>query len=226
MSSLLLLNGSPRGPHANTVKMLSRLAEGWRSAEGSEPELLHLARPAEFAQALAAFPETGTVVLGMPLYTDAMPGLVMTFIEALAPRVGAAGNPVLAFVVQSGFPEALHSRPLERYFEKLARRLGSPYAGTIVHGWGGGLGAIPDHAVTPLWSNLRKLGAQLASEQRFGEHELRAVAGLERLSTVAAFGAALALRTPLGRRVWDRKFRRLGTWQSRFAAPYAPAARG
>ena len=42
------------------------------------------------------------------------------------------GNPPVGFVVQSGFPEGLHSRYVERYLEKLAARLGSPYLGTIV----------------------------------------------------------------------------------------------
>ena len=88
-------------------------------------EVVHLALPGGIERALAGFGAADAVLLGMPLYTDAMPGLVMAFIEALAPRVGAV-NPPLGFLVQSGFPEALHSRPLERYLEKLARRLGSP----------------------------------------------------------------------------------------------------
>ena len=122
---LLLLDGSPRGARSNTMKMLARVAEGWAQAGGAAPEVLHLAHPADFERAVAAFAEAETVLLGMPLYTDAMPALVMAWIEALAPRVGQA-NPRLGFLVQSGFPEALHSRPLERYLEKLARRLGSP----------------------------------------------------------------------------------------------------
>jgi len=129
MPSLLLLDGSPRGERSNTAKMLSRVAEGWRQAGGGEVEALHLARKQDFDRAVAGFPRAGVVLLGMPLYTDAMPGLVMAFIEALAPRAQPAASdprPVLGFLVQSGFPEALHSRPLERYLEKLARRLEPP----------------------------------------------------------------------------------------------------
>ena len=77
MPSLLLLNGSPRGPRSNSMKMLARVAEGWEGAGGSPPEVLHLAHPADFGRAVAAFGATGAVLLGMPLYTDAMPGLVM-----------------------------------------------------------------------------------------------------------------------------------------------------
>ena len=44
MPSLLLLDGSPRGPRSNSMKMLARLAEGWEQAGGAPPQVLHLAR--------------------------------------------------------------------------------------------------------------------------------------------------------------------------------------
>ena len=44
MTSLLLLNGSPRGARSNSLKMMSRVAEGWSSAGDrvAEVEVLHL----------------------------------------------------------------------------------------------------------------------------------------------------------------------------------------
>jgi len=219
MRSLLLLDGSPRGPRSNSMKMLARVAEGWERAGGAPPEVLHLAHPAGFERAAAAFFEADAVLLGMPLYTDAMPGLVMAFIEALAPRMGSA-SPLLGFLVQSGFPEALHSRPLERYLEKLARRLGSPYAGTIVRGSGESLQARPERTNGKLWARLRLLGGQLARDGRFGAEALRAVAGVERLAPVAAALLSLAFRLPLTQFYWNRQLKRNGAWERRFAAPY------
>ena len=49
MHSLLLLNGSPRGPRSNSMKMLTRVGEGWQSAGGDKPEVLHLARQGDCA---------------------------------------------------------------------------------------------------------------------------------------------------------------------------------
>ena len=86
-----------------------------------------------------AFAGAECVLLGFPLYTDAMPGMVKHFIEALEPLAGRKDNPSLGFLVQSGFPEGLHSRYVERYLEKLAERLGCPYLGTIVKGNGEGV---------------------------------------------------------------------------------------
>jgi hypothetical protein len=229
MNSLVLLNGSPRGERSNSMKMLSRLAEGWTHAGGSAPEVLHLARRAHFQRAVEAFACADTVLFGMPLYTDAMPALVKAYIEALAPRIAAGrdgeANPTLGFLVQSGFPEALHSRPLERYLEKLARRLGSPYAGTIVHGNGESLRAMPDTANRKLWRSLRTLGEQLARSGRFGAAELEAVAGVERFSPLAAALASIACKLPVIQFYWNGQLRKNGAWERRFAAPYGLAFR-
>jgi hypothetical protein len=229
MNSLLLLNGSPRGERSNSMKMLSRVAKGWQAGGGASPHVLHLARQTQLQRAVEAFPIVDTVLLGMPLYTDAMPGIVMRFIEALAPRVAAAQagakNPTLGFLVQSGFPEALHSRPLERYLEKLARRLACPYAGTIVRGGGESLQMMPDEANKKLWARLRTLGSQLAREGRFDAAELKAFAGMERLSRFGAAIAWAACKAPALQFMWNGPLKKNGAWGQRFAAPYGPAYR-
>ena len=229
MNSLLLLNGSPRGERSNSMKMLARVAEGWQQAGGAAPEILHLVRRPQFARAVEAFAGVDTVLLGTPLYTDAMPALVKAYIEALAPRVEIARaggtNPRLAFLVQSGFPEARHSRPLERYLEKLSLRLGSPYAGTIVRGGGESLQMMPDAANRKLWAQLRTLGEQLARNGRFGAAELNAVAGIEKFPPFAAAIVSVACKVPAVQFYWNGLLKKNGAWQRRFAAPYGPAFR-
>jgi NAD(P)H-dependent FMN reductase len=194
---------------------------------GAKPEALHLVRHAEFERAVEAFAGADVVLLGTPLYTDAMPALVKAYIEALAPRVDVAraggANPTLAFLVQGGFPEAAHSRPLERYLEKLAARLGSHYAGTIVRGNGEALQAMPEQANRKLWTRLQALGEQLARDGRFGAAELKAVAGIERFSHFGALLATIACRIPLFQFYWNGMLKRNGAWAQRFAAPYGPA---
>lgn len=223
MKSLLLLNGSPRGERSNSMRMLARVAEGWERGGGALPEVLHLARRPQFTGAVEAFDSADVVFIGMPLYTDAMPGLVKEFIEQLAEAgVGnRAQQKQVAFLVQSGFPEALHSRPLERYLTKLAARLGRRCAGTIVHGGGEALQMMPDKACTKLWEQLKTLGEQLARDGKFGNAELKAVAGTERFSKFAAALAELAVKLPMVNFYWNRQLKKNGAWERRFAAPYA-----
>jgi hypothetical protein len=225
MKSLLLLNGSPRGERSNSMKMLTRVAEGWQLSGGKAPEVIHLAQRLRFDRAVAAFAEADVVLLGLPLYTDSMPGLVMSYIEALAPRVSVVGNPTLAFLIQSGFPEALHSRPLEHYLEKLARRFASPYAGTIVRGGGESLQMMPDNANKKLWAQLRNLGTQLACDGRFGPAELKAISGRERFSPFTAALLSVACKLPIAQFYWNGMLKKNGAWQQRFDAPYGPAYR-
>ena len=221
MNSLLLLNGSPRGPRSNSMRMLTRVAEGWQAAGGSDPTVLHLAKRADFERAVTEFAGAGTALLGTPLYTDSMPALVAEFIEALEPMVGRTGNPRVAFLVQSGFSEPLHSRGLERYLAKLAGRLGSPYAGTVVRGQGEALQVMPDEALGKLFGHLRALGGQLASDGRFASETLAEVAGKERFSPVTAAAMSLALKLPVAQFYWDQQLKKNGAWDRRFAAPSA-----
>ena len=197
MNSLLLLNGSPRGPRSNSMKMLTRIADGWTEAGGGEVETLHLARRADLERAVAAYAEADVVMLGMPLYTDAMPAIVKEWIELLEPRVGAVGNPRIGFLVQSGFVESLHSRPLERYLQKLASRLGGGYAGTIVRGEGEALQSMPDEASRKLWARLTALGGQLATDGVFDPATIAEVSLFERMPAPVAILAALAVKLPI-----------------------------
>jgi len=229
MNSLLLLNGSPRGERSNSSKMLARVAEGWMQSGGQPAEILHLANPANFARAVNAFHESNVVLLGMPLYTDAMPGLVKTYIEAIGSRAKTAPSsalkPALGFLVQSGFTEALHSRFVERYLEKLAQRLGVPYAGTIVRGGGGAIEEMPENANNKLWQGLCTLGEQLARDGRFSETELKAVAGIERFPRLVATLLSIAVKLHLVEFMWNSQLKKNGVWERRFAAPYGPALR-
>jgi hypothetical protein len=112
---------------------------------------------------------------------------------------------------------------IERYLAKLARRLGSPYAGTIVRGAGESLQAMPDEANKKLWARLRILGGQLAQNGRFGEPELNAVAGTERFSALASALLSGVCHLPVVQFMWNRQFKQNGVWKKRFAAPYGPA---
>lgn len=223
MDSLLLLNGSPRGPRSNSMRMLTQVAQGWQAGGGAEPTILHLARPADFDRAVIEAGRAGMLLLGLPLYTDSMPGLVLGFIEALEPLIGREDNPRLGFLVQSGFMEPLHSRGLERYLMKLAARLGSPYAGTIVRGGGEALQVMPDQALGKLFARLQGLGEQLARDGRFDPETLRQVAGRERLSPVNAAAMFVALKMPITQFYWTQQLRKNGAWQRRFDAPHASA---
>jgi len=88
-----------------------------------------------FDEAADCFEGSDAILLGFPLYADALPGFVKELVERWECYKGRNDNPILIFLVQSGFPEGSHTLNLVPYLEKLSRRLGCDYRGTIRKGW-------------------------------------------------------------------------------------------
>ncbi|MEW5870819.1 MAG: NAD(P)H-dependent oxidoreductase [Chloroflexota bacterium] len=214
---LTFFNGSPRGRKGNTPLMLAELARGF----GGPTETYHLVRVKETDPMVQALADAECAILGFPLYTDAMPGIVKHFIEALEPLVGRAGNPPLGFLVQSGFPEGLHSRYIERYLEKLAARLGSPYLGTIVKGNGEGTRLMPAKANQETFAHLQALGAGLASRGQFDPLALAALASPESYAPILGPVFRVFLRLPVAHMYFDNMLKQNGAFEQRYARPFA-----
>lgn len=129
---LTVFNGSPRGKESNTRTLLDHFLNGFVETQGNIYELAYLIRVKERSKFVALFREAEQVLVAFPLSNDAMPSIVKEFIESLEPLCKRADNPAIGFIVQSGLPEPIHSRYVERYLEKLAVRLGCRYQGTVI----------------------------------------------------------------------------------------------
>jgi multimeric flavodoxin WrbA len=213
---LTVFNGSPRGRRGNTPILLGEFIKGF----GGEVETHHLVRVNDLEGHVRAFAEAECVWLGFPLYTDAMPGIVKSFIEALEPLRERKNNPPIGFLVQSGFPEALHSRYIERYLEKLAARLDSPYLGTIVKGGGEGVRVMPPQATRTLFENLQLLGTRFAADGELDAGILEQIARPERYPKVLGPVFRLFLRTPIAHTYFDNQLKENGVYDQRFARPF------
>jgi hypothetical protein len=212
---LTLFNGSPRGRRGNTPIFLSEFAKGF----GGETEMHHLIQVKQTEHFVQAFARAECAWIGFPLYTDAMPGSVKHFIESLEPLVGRKNNPPVGFVIQSGFPEGLHSRYIERYLEKLAARLDSPYLGTIVKGNGEGVRIMPPEATHDLFGNLQTLGAGLAHHGRLDPQILARIATPESFPTYMVPVFQVFLRMPIANGYFDDMLKKNGAYPRRFARP-------
>lgn len=213
---LTLFNGSPRGRKGNTAIFLREITAGF----GGPGEMHHLVRLNETDKMVAAFAEAECVILGFPLYTDSMPGVVKHFIEALEPLKGRENNPPIGFVVQSGFPEGLHSRYVERYLEKLAARLGSPYLGTVVKGNGEATRVMPPEMNEKLFANLQAIGTELASAGRFDPAILSKIAHPEAFPAILGPVFRVFLRLPIAHSYFDNMLKHNGAYERRFARPF------
>ncbi len=215
------LNGSPRGLKGGTLLMLKKFLDGFSSKPGNEYELITLRRSDPIALS-QAFANAECLWLGFPLYTDSMPSIVKEWIETLRPFIGRPNNPPLGFLVQCGFPESLHIRYIERYLQKLASRLGSPYLGTIVKGGGEAIGAMPEQANRKLFGQFHQLGQKFAAQGKLDSTLLRSIATPERYPAWMIPIFKLAIKLPVFNFYWNGQLKRNGVYDQRFARPYLP----
>ncbi len=150
-----------------------------------------------------AFRKAECIWLGFPLYTDGMPGLVKNFLEALEPLKGQENNPPIGFLIQSGFPEGLHSRYVERYLARLTKRLGSPYLGTIVKGGGEGIRLRSAEGNQGLFDHLRSLGRSIAERGELDSEVLLEIAKPERFPLILGPIYRLFLKSKMAHSYFD-----------------------
>lgn len=219
-AKLTVFNGSPRGPKGNTPLMLEQVVAGFATGSSRTSETFHLVRQNDLDRYREAFAAAETVLLGFPLYTDAMPGIVKAFIEALAPLRGRANNPPLGFLVQSGFPESAHSRHLERYLAKLAARLGSPYLGAIIKGGCEGVHVMPEQMNRKLFDKLVAIGKTFGETGQFDAAQLRALAKPERYPAYLIPVYKVLVKVPLFSFYWNNQLKENEVYDQRFARPF------
>ena len=214
---LAVFNGSPRGEGSNTKILLGHFINGFAATHGNFGELAYLNHVEDRNKFIKLFLEAEQVLLAFPLYTDCMPAIVKTFIELLEPLCGREGNPDIGFIVQSGFPEPIHSRYLERYLEKLAARLGCRYTGTVIKGGVEGIQAQPALMTRKLFNSFYQLGKAFGATGKFDDQIVRKLAQPERLTK---FG--FRVFKFLGERFyWDKMLTKNKAFKKRFAKPYA-----
>ncbi|MBA7664259.1 hypothetical protein ES703_72316 [subsurface metagenome] len=214
---LTVFNGSPRGKGSNTKILLEHFINGFMTTDRNNYELAYLVRIKDSDNFIKLFQEAEQVLLAFPLYTDTMPAIVKTFIESLEPLCGRESNPNIGFLVQSGFPEAIHSRYVERYLEKLSERLGCRYKGTVIKGGVEGIQGQPAMMTRKLFKSFYELGKSFGETGEFNKQIVLKLAQPERL-TKFRFQVLKLLGHNLH---WNPMLKKNNAFEKRFAKPYA-----
>jgi NAD(P)H-dependent FMN reductase len=217
---LALFNGSPRAARSNTRILIDWFLEGFLRGEGNQAEVHHVNRVRLREEQVQRFAAAEQVIVAFPLYHDSVPGILKHFIEALEPLCQRAPNPPLGFVVQSGFPEARHSRAVERYLAKLARRLHAPYLGTVVKGGVEGIQIKPPWMNRSLRRDLVRLGQRFAETGAFDPQIVARLARPERLPLSSRLFLQAFGRTDAANFYWSTQLKKNGAFERRFARPF------
>ncbi len=217
---LVLLNGSPRYRKSNSGILIDQFMAGYRSVSAEPVTIRHLAARKEQDATLEAFQQADTAILVFPLYTDSMPGIVKEFFENIT-GVEKLKPKKIGYIVQSGFPEAIHSVCVERYLKKFTRRIGCEYLGTVIRGGVEGIQIMPESMTRKLFRRFRELGKYFARNHSFSpaiRAELRKPYRLSRSRRVAI---RVLSKTGLTNYYWNSHLKKHGAYEIRFDQPYA-----
>ncbi|MCK5242982.1 NAD(P)H-dependent oxidoreductase [bacterium] len=181
---LICFNGSPRGIHSNTRLILNYFNAGLRKGGYAEAEFYYLNRENCRDKNIKLLQAGTHIIIALPLYVDSMPSKVKRFFEDMAPLRGKLKDKHIGFIVQSGFPEPLHSRYIEKYLKRLAGRLGCHYIGTAVRGGVESVRGIPQPLIkVQLYYEFMRLGRALAKDStQFSPKALKRLAVFEKMS--------------------------------------------
>ncbi len=216
---LTFINGSPRGTRSNTGRLMEHFIRGFLETAGNSCDIEYVSKHRGNLAALAEkFASSENVLIGFPLYVDAMPGSVKEFFEALAPYMGRKANPALGFVIQCGFPETSHNRFAERYCEKFARRMGCRYLGAALKGGCEGLDMQPKFLTEKYYQYFRLLGAEFGRTGALDEVLVKKLARPETL-TPEQIGQVIPF---INKALWDDQMEKNGVLSKSFDRPLAP----
>jgi hypothetical protein len=217
---LMLCNGSSRGKRSNTAILLKHFADGFMATQGNSYELAYLVRLKEHPDFAEKLRQADAAIIAFPLYTDSMPAIVKDFIETLG---AVKGNmPALGFIIQSGYPETIHSRFVEKYCEKLAHRLSAKYLGTVIRGGIEGIQVKHPLLTQRIVMAFRSLGRHFGVTKEFHPIIKMKLAGRERMSTIGRIMFRIFRIIGISDLHWNKVLKKNGVYERRFDRPYQP----
>lgn len=217
---LTIFNGSPKPGKNNTEVLIDQFVAGLKSRGELQVEVYKLNKLASVEEAVKIFEQSENILLAFPLYCYAMPGGVKSFIDSLAKYTGKCQGKNLAFLVQFGFNEAIHARPLEQYFIKLSRILGGNYVGTIIKGGCDALNLGYMPGTKKILEGIFGIGATLGETGCFDDNELKKFSQPEYQKKQSVLIMKVILKF-INHYYWGAKLRKNGvSVEASFAKPY------
>ncbi len=218
---LSIINGSPRGKSSNSRIILEKIKEGFSSKENKfEFEEAYIKSKKEKLTVIKMFETSDILIIGFPLYTDAMPGIVKEMFETINPA-SIKKDLRLGFVVQSGFPESYHSEFIKAYLARLCQRLKVEYIGTAIKGGVEGLKIQPQWMTKKYLSLFYDLGQQLALDWSFDENIMKQLSLPKHLAGSRLVLTKLLNKTGLANFYWNSQLKSNKAFDKRYARPYS-----
>lgn len=211
----LVINGSPKAKNGNTEVFIKQFIKGMKA-----PCEICYAAKEDSLQLAKYMKQFDTIIVAMPLYIHAMPGIVMKIIECMEPA--SDGGKAMGFIVQSGFMESSQSKYLERYLSALTRQLNYTYLGTVIKGGSAGTYMMPEQMNKKLFKQLRMLGEHFELNGSFHIEIIKELAKPNKLSKGKSRLLRFLCKLGLGDNMfWNMMLKNNNALDRKFDKPFA-----
>ncbi|MDF2473941.1 MAG: hypothetical protein K0R21_1723 [Anaerocolumna sp.] len=210
----IILNGSPKG---NSINSNSRIfAEEFIRNMKNPCEIRCIANAdtKELARYAAGF---DAIIIILPLYIHAMPGIVMKFIENMEPA--ATEDKYIGFIIQAGFMETAQERFVEAYFADLAKQLNYNYLGTVSKGEAAGIYMYPK-MFKKVFRLLNDLGSAYEETNAFDKNIVKELGKPYELSKSILVILSIVNKIGLSNVGWHRELKKNNTFDKRLDKPF------
>ncbi len=210
----LVINGSPKAKNGNTEVFIKKFTKGMK-----EPCEISYAAKEDSLQLAQYMKQFDTVIVAMPLYIHAMPGIVMKLIECMESATGPGKS--MGFLVQSGFMESAQSQYLERYLRAITKDLNYAYLGTVIRGGSAGISMMPESMNKKLFKQLNQLGACFERNGTFDRDIVKALGSVQSLSKGRCFLFEALGKVGLSDAIfWNGMLKNNKAFERRFDRPF------
>lgn len=216
---LAIFNGSPRNKKSNSKILAECFLEGYSGQKQENVNIYYLASLAKMEENVRIFEDSDEVIIFFPLYTDSMPGIVKEFLERIAENPQSQ-NKRVGFVVQSGFPESIHSTYVKRYLKKYCARIKVDYIGTVIKGGVEGIQIMPPSMTRKLFNSFKKLGENFAKSGNFSKEIVEELGMPFKLSKTKLFIYTVGKKIGLTDFYWNSNLKKNNAYEKRYAQPY------
>ena len=217
---LVIFNGSPRKLKSNSKVLIEHFLSGYNRICPEPVPVHYLANLKQRKEQVEAFRNSDIAILIFPLYTDSMPGIVKEFFESIT-ELELTSSKKVGFIVQSGFPEAIHSIYLEHYLKKLAKRLKCEYLGTIIKGGVEGIQIMPPVMTKKLFSRFEDLGEYFAKNKVFSAAIKEKLIKPLKMSRMRRILFNIFKKTGLTNFYWNSNLKKNNAYSKRFDKPFS-----
>ncbi|WP_304942571.1 NAD(P)H dehydrogenase [Vallitalea guaymasensis] len=209
----IILNGSPKGDKGNSEIFAKQFIKYMK-----HPLSIKYISKENPKQLAVYVKDYDSIIIILPLYVHAMPGIVMKFIECLEPAI--ADNKSIGFLIQAGFPEAAQEQYVERYFRVLAKELNYSYVGTVVRGAAAGTSMIPEFMSRKLFKLLNRLGIIYEKTNTFDKSISAKLAGPYKLKKSQLIFYEFLNKSGINNLGWHKFLRKNNALDKRLDRPF------